>query len=141
MRATHFDRSISNIFDLESRGMNRRRRFISGGLTLAIFVSLGVALLPPASQCFSASPADHLVQHESATKAVHVATVLFPGSAKGWQSDAGTPQHLDRLQAEIAAAQLPGCDATIRWVETCCWKRCGSHQGASLQSLKIRWQV
>lgn len=121
--------------------MNRLRRFITWGLTLAIFVSCGAASLPGAALWAPASQATHSSAKNPDSHAIYGGASRLPGVAIRHEAETSGPQVLERLQSQVAGCQLPGSDATIQVIEPLCLLRGRIRCGDSLQSLKTRWQV
>lgn len=116
--------------------MNRLRRFILWGLSLAILASVAASSLPRVVSATSISSA----QFDDAASLEITATALS-GLAICSDLESSGPIMLERLRSEVALLKLPGSEAGIEPVF--CLRRTlrGTLITQSLMTLKTRWQL
>lgn len=119
--------------------MNRLRRFILWGLSLAVLASIAASspldtIVPPASDCLSSAQFDDAASLE-------IKAIASPGFAIRSDLETSGTIMLERLRSEVALLKLPGSEAGIEPVF--CLRRTLRRTlvTQSLMSLKTRWQL
>ncbi|MFN3152939.1 hypothetical protein [Bremerella sp.] len=117
--------------------MNRLRRFILWGLSLAVLASVAASSLPRVISPASISSA----QFDDAASSLEIAAATLPGFAIRSDLDSSGPILLERLRAEWAWLEMPGCEAGIEPLSYLSRSLCGTRITQSLMTLKTRWQL
>lgn len=121
--------------------MNRLRRFILWGMTLAVLASFVAASFPVFDSLSKSNRLSNATWEESGSSSFGNVTLFFSESAVRSRSESSGTLRFEPFRVPLSVCEMPGCDDSVAVVDSIFSSGHNRCHVVSLRSLKTRWQI